>query len=208
MNPADTENFTQQWLACYELYGKPCSDAAVGLAFQVLSRFDLVDVSKALVQHTLDPDAGRFPPKPADLVKFISGDPASRPLEAWTMVDLAIRRAGPYQSVVFDDPATMATLADMGGWIKICEVTDQELPFKRNEFCTRYRGYTTNPPKEFPARLQGLNNRDESPVLIGDPAKAQRVLNSGTTAPRIAMRSLNDLLASAALRIGADQGAP
>jgi hypothetical protein len=197
MKPHDAEAFTEQWLACYELYGKTCSDAAVALAFQVLSKFELEDVSRALAQHAMDPDAGRFPPKPADLVKFITGDPESRPLAAWTLVDGAIRGAGPYRSVVFDDPITMAVISGMGGWVQLCEVLDKDLPFKRNEFCTRYRGFMLSAPKEFPAKLQGLNNRDEPPMLIGNPVKAQQVLNSGSTAPRLPMKSLDQLMAGA-----------
>lgn len=207
MNNADLPKFSQQWLACYELYGKPCSDAAVALAFQVLAKFELGDVSRALTQHALDPDAGRFPPKPADLVKFITGDPDSRPLAAWTQAEGAIRAAGPYRTVVFDDPLTMRVLSDMGGWVQFCDVLDKDLPFRRNEFCTRYRGYMLNPPSEYPARLQGIFN-DPNPALIGNPAKAEEILRLGKSGSVIAMKSVNDFLAGAVAQIGVDREAP
>lgn len=194
MRPEEITRFSPLWIGCYELYGKPCSDAAVALAFKILSRFELEDISRALESHALDPDGGRFAPKPADIAKYITGDPESKPLQAWTQVEEAIRRAGPYRTIVFDDPLAMAVVADMGGWVQLCKIEDKELPFKRNEFTTRYRGFMLSPPRTWPARLLGLAGESEPPTLIGNPEVAQRVLASGSLQPRLAMRSVADLI--------------
>lgn len=194
MKAPDFPAFAANWFAAFELYGKPTSDVATKLAFDVLSRFELVDVLRALQSHVLDSDAGRFPPKPADLVKFITGDTQSKPLAAWTAVSNAVERIGPYRAVTFDDPVTMATLADMGGWAELCRMTDETLPFRRNEFCTRYRGYMLTPPASFPARLGGLSTDGAPPVLIGDPQRAAATLANGSNVPRLAMRGAGDVL--------------
>lgn len=193
MHKAEFEQFTVIWLATCELYGKKPSDAAIGLAFRALVRYDLADVRRALDAHINDAGDGRFMPKPADLVKHIEGDPESRSLRAWTLVEESIGRVGPYQTVVFDDPAIMASIEDIGGWIDLCKITDKELPFKRNEFVVRYKGYLNRPPNRHPVKLVGVheatNSRIEGsslpdPVLIGNTQKALAVYQSGSTKKR------------------------
>lgn len=186
------------WIAAHELYGKSCSDAAVALAFQIMAKFELTDVARALQSHTLDPDAGRFAPKPADIAKYITGDPESKPLEAWTLVVTAIARQGSYRTLVFDDPVIMAVVRDLGGWVELCKITDQELPFKRNEFAVRYRGYMLNPPREWPKMLQGLAPNDP-PVLIGNIQKAEQVFLNGVKNSSPPMKSIGQLLSGLSL---------
>jgi len=193
VNKADFEQFTGIWLATNELYSKQPSDAAVALAFRALVRYDLPDIRRALDAHINDAGDGRFMPKPADLVKHIEGDPESRSMRAWTLVEDSIGRVGPYQSVVFDDPAIMASIEDIGGWMDICKVTDKELPFKRNEFVVRYKGYLNRPPERHPQKLVGIteanNGRIEGapvpePVLLGSTQKAIGVYQTGSAKKR------------------------
>jgi hypothetical protein len=193
MNIADMDNFNSKWMAVHEVYNKQISDAAIALAFQVLSKFEWSDISRALDSHLLDADAGRFPPKPADIAKYITGDPESRPLEAWTKVVTAISRQGPYRTIVFDDSVIMAVVRDLGGWVELCKIDDKELPFKRNEFATRYRGYMLTPPQAWPKLLQGLSPTD-SPILIGNQEKAEQVLLTGKKDSGPQMRSVSQLL--------------
>lgn len=204
MTPNDLARFSALWIAAYEIYGKACSDALCALAFNVLARFELSDVDRAIQSHLLDPDAGRFPPKPADIAKYILGDPESKPLEAWTKVETAISRVGPYKSVVFDDQGVMAVIEDMGGWILLCSITNEELPFKRNEFCTRYRGFMTT-PRTFPRRLCGREEMHngavpgfqiEPPIFIGDTEKAKQIYLTGSTAPKLEYKSAGDIFKS------------
>lgn len=193
MRPEQIGEFSSLWIAAHELYGKPCSDASVALAFQIMGKFELSDVARALQSHTLDPDAGRFSPKPADIAKYITGDPESKPLEAWTKVVTAISRQGPYRTIVFDDSLIMAVIRDLGGWVELCKIEDKELPFKRNEFATRYRGYMLTPPQAWPKLLQGLSPSDP-PILIGNQQKAEQVFLSGTKNSGPQMRSVSQLL--------------
>lgn len=185
MTTDDAVNFGRLWVLAYENYSKTPSDSLVQLAFNVLKAHRFEDISRAVMTHI---SASPFAPKPSDINELIGGDPDSRKLQAWTMVETAVRRVGGYESVVFDDPAIMAVIDEMGGWIAICDVNEKELPFRRNEFLKRYTAYLHRPPAEFPRRLCGRaeqSNGDKyadstaAPKLIGNTEKARLVYRSG-----------------------------
>lgn len=187
MERDDYPQFQALWTSTCDLYGKQPSDAAVTMAFRSLARYELADVRRALDAHVSDADGGRFMPKPADLVRHIDGDPESASLQAWSKVEDAIRRIGPWQSVVFDEPSIMAAIEEMGGWIDLCKVTDKELPFRRNEFTKRYKGYINRPPTAYPNKLKGSTEAineaqapgwQTDPMLVGDARKAHQLYHS------------------------------
>ncbi|MEQ3620542.1 MAG: DUF6475 domain-containing protein [Marinobacter sp.] len=202
MTPQDYSQFVTIWTQASELYNKAPSDGALDLIFNALQRFDLEQIKQGLTAHINDPKHGDFAPKPADIVRHIEGDGDSRALAAWSAVDRAIRSVGPYESVVFDDPRTMATIEDMGGWMKLCEVTDKDLPFKGNEFVKRFMGYLSRPPEKFPAKLLGMTEASNSgehsefvpePRLIGKPKLCLEVMRKGSEKKQGHMR-LSDAL--------------
>lgn len=189
MTQNDYFEFVEIWSQVAEVYNKQPSDGALNLIFNALQRFDLEQIKQGLTAHINDPKHGDFAPKPADIVRHIEGDGDSRALAAWSAVEQAIRTVGPYESVVFDDPRTMAAVDDMGGWIKLCEVTEKELQFKGNEFVKRFMGYLSRPPEQFPAKLLGMTEAANSgehqefvqePRLIGKPKLCLQVMRKGT----------------------------
>jgi hypothetical protein len=188
MNRTELTQFSKLWAGMAEMYGKSVSDAVIAMAYAALEKYDLADIRRAINAHVADPSRGQFLAKPADLILHIDGDPESRSLQAWTKVENAIKRVGPHQDVVFDDASVMAAIEDMGGWILLCGINDQELPFKRQEFAKRYKGYLARPPAQHPARLIGISsasnmqrfpNYKADPVLIGNPQQALLVHDSG-----------------------------
>jgi hypothetical protein len=184
---SDYPEFTTVWLAAAEIYGKTPSDAAVVMAFRSLLRFELQDVKRAITAHVNDTGDGRFMPKPADLIRHIEGDTDSRALIAWSKVEDTMRLVGSWQSVIFDDPLIMACLEEMGGWLSMCKTSSDELPFKRQEFTKRYRGYLNRPPSRHPTHLIGdieaeaerLGQQKPDPVLVGDTETALAVHRLG-----------------------------
>jgi len=189
MTQNDMAAFAKIWGGMAEMYGKTVSDAVIAMCFNALQRFDLQDVRRAISAHVADPVRGQFIAKPADLILHIDGDPESRSLQAWSLVEDGIFRVGPYQTVVFDEPAVMAAIEDMGGWIDLCKVDEGELPFKRQEFVKRYKGYLTRPPTSHPAKLIGIaeaHNMQHAPSwkdvprLIGNPERAKLVHQTGS----------------------------
>lgn len=199
----DFEMFSKIWEATLAVYGKQATQQQIGMTFRALQDYDLYDVRRAIDSHMKDPDQGRFIPKPADIVRHVTGDPETRAMQAWTKVQDAIGRKGPWKSIIFDEREIMATIEDMGGWQSLCMIDDKELPFKANEFQKRYKGYLIHPPLRHPPKLVGIaeaeNNRNGMPtlehdqVVIGDPQRAALVYQSGKT-KQIGSTKVSDIL--------------
>ena len=100
MNKNDFQQFSAVWAATCEVVGKVPSSAAIGMVFRSLMSYELDDVRRALDAHMRNPDGGQFAPKPADVIRYIDGDTASRALQAWSKVVAEISSTGSYQTVV------------------------------------------------------------------------------------------------------------
>ncbi|MCP5015155.1 MAG: hypothetical protein GY938_07705, partial [Ketobacter sp.] len=179
MQEHDIEQFSELLTDVMAFYGKDTSEFAVQVWWSAVKRFELPEIRRALSIHAQDPDTGQFPPKPADVVRALSGGKASAALQAWSKVEKTIRCVGSYESVCFDDHAIHAVLSDMGGWVEICKVLEKELPFKAREFERRYQGYAMQGgAKEYPKSLTGMveaDGRNVVPVMIGDRHRARLV---------------------------------
>ena len=122
-----------------------------------LKPYDLPTVIDAFNRHLCNPDAGQYPPKPADLVKLLAGSTQDRALRAWSKVDRAVHQVGSYKSVAFNDPLIHRVLHDMGGWIALGQKTEDEWPFVAKEFDNRYRGFSQRSEvPEYPRVLSGI----------------------------------------------------
>lgn len=170
-----------------ELYGKCMSSHLTEVYWRVLEIFEWPDVKAAFEAHTRNPDCGQFFPKPADIVRFIDGSGETRALKAWTIVEKAMGQVGIYQSVVFDDYLIHAVIEEMGGWVQLCSMTFDDLPFRAREFQKRYMAFVIKKPSRYPSCLYGLSALEntkngyevELPLLIGDTAKAEQVMLTG-----------------------------
>jgi hypothetical protein len=193
MKQNELAEFSQALSHLSALYGQAMSPASVELYWAALQAFDLVRIKQALSHHALHPDRGRFMPRPADVVRAVQGDSQTQSLRAWSKVAYAIRSVGGYTSVVFDDPLIHAVIEDMGGWITLCSVKQQELPFREKDFVARYAGYVGYPPPPYPSQLTGrLAHQNqlqgfklEAPVCVGDQQKALRVYQQGQSFIRL-----------------------
>jgi len=194
MQLEELESFTEIMQAVSEQYGKTMTDNLLSLYWQGLQDFDLPAVRDALGRHLRNTDTGQFMPKIADIIRMLKGTSQDAAFSAWSKVDKAVRQIGPYESVVFDDPLIHRVLHDMGGWMGLCEKTDDDWPFVAKEFETRYRGFKSrNERIEYPAKMIGVfeaHNAKEGhkvapPMLIGDKAKAESVLAIGTTGSKM-----------------------
>lgn len=191
MEKPDVTHFMELIASIGEIYGKPISVSLAELYWQSLKCFEFEDVKEALTAHIHNPDCGQFFPKPADIIRFIEGNGETKALTAWAMVEKAIHQIGRYQSIAFDDRLIHAVLEDMGGWIKLCSVTLNDLPFRANEFQKRYMGFLTKKPERYPSYLAGITETENAkngfeispPMLIGDPEKAEAVIKGGGGAP-------------------------
>jgi hypothetical protein len=192
MTEKDKNRFAMCLMACGEMFSKPLSKPAMTLWFDALGGYDITAIEAAFKAHLSNPDIGQFMPKPADIIRAISGSNVDTALIAWSRVTRAIESVGAYQSVVFDDGIIHAVISDMGGWIALCSCTNAELPFKANEFEKRYRGYKSRTSlPAFPNRLIGIAELENTPhgfdnappVLIGNLQNAHTILTNGKTLP-------------------------
>lgn len=182
-----------------DMYDKVISKNALALYWQTLREYDFEAVQRAAEAHMKNPEtAGSFMPKPSEFVKMMQGSTGDQSAIAWSKAEEAVRRAGPYQDVVFDDAIIHRVLADMGGWIWLCSQDDKAWPFVGNDFKTRYKGYRMRGEiPDYAPILIGQANAHNSkaaanfmfkPLMIGDKAKAQAVMAGGTSAPLIQMQ--------------------
>jgi hypothetical protein len=181
--------FNEMLAGVHALYRRDFSESIGLVYFRALKQYDYAAVAEAFSRHTVNPDAGKFMPLPADIVRMLEGSTQDSALLAWAKVDRAIRTVGTYRSVVFDDALVHRVLADMGGWVLLGTRTEDEWPFQRNEFVNRYRGYRErSATPDYPAHLLGIaeaqNAREgmqvEMPVLIGDAERARDVYLGGS----------------------------
>lgn len=188
MRQSDRKRFVACLTAAAELYGKPLSDAVIGLWWQALAVHEIDAIEHGFAVHLADPDRGQFMPRPADIARQIGGTSKDSALVAWAKVDRAVREIGPYASVTFDDPILMRVVHDMGGWTQLCGKDDDAWPFIGNEFVTRYQAFRSRQEiPEHPRKLLGIAEAENARkgfavpdvVLIGDRAAALRVLENG-----------------------------
>ena len=84
MNDTDRPAFYRLLIGIGELYDKTLSTAAQVLYWDALSKYELADLDAALKAHVTTPDAGRFMPKPADLIARLPNQPPGSE-QAWEM---------------------------------------------------------------------------------------------------------------------------
>ena len=182
-----------------DYYKQEISKTVMGIYFRGLREFEYGDIERAVDAHLINPDtAGSFFPKMNELAKMIQGSTSDQSALAWSKAEEAVKRAGPYQDVVFDDAIIHRVLADMGGWIWLCSQDDKAWQFVGNDFKTRYKGYRMRGEiPDYAPILIGQANAHNSkaainfmfkPLLIGDKTKAQAVMAGGTSAPLIQMQ--------------------
>lgn len=188
MREDDAGQFAAVMQGVFAIQRADLSEAVLAIWWAAMKPYDFAAVKDALNRHVVDPDLGRFLPKPADVIKLIGGSKKDAAMLGWSKVQQATLTVGAYQSVTFDDPIVNAVLADMGGWVELCRTQADAMPFKGNEFIARYQGYRMKGQIEsWPAKLLGITDMtnaskgyaDGDPVLIGNQQLALTVLRNG-----------------------------
>ena len=205
MKPTDRAKFLEVLTGVHDFYGKDMTPFAVQVWVQACEAFDVQQVTKALSAHLMDPEHGRFMPKPADIVKQLQGTRTDRSLIAWGKVLNAMQRVGAYESVCFDDGLIHAAIDDLGGWPQMCQGKLDDLPFLERRFCDSYKAYANKGDCTFPAVMQGLHSIENGikgfdgpkPMLIGDQSKALEVMRIGSAKPKTEINRLGSVVEQA-----------
>lgn len=191
MQPSDRGRFGQLLTDVMAFYRQDVSTFALSVWWQACESFDFEMISKALTKHAMDPEHGQFPPKPADVVRQLSGTASDRSAIAWGKVHDAMGRVGAYTDVVFDDAAIHAAVDDLGGWPKMCRTELKDLSYLQHRFCDAHRAYTKRGQFDYPRRLNGDRSPDSEyqkiglkpprPAVIGNEEVAKLVYRNGGT---------------------------
>lgn len=202
MQTNDIPQFIQMLHNLCEMYGKPrMSDEVAMLHFGALQDYSLEDVRKGFFAALRNPDSGQFMPRPADVIRELSGSSDTRAAVAWAKVRHAIERVGHMPSVVFDDAVIHAVVADMGGWAQLSTITYDELPFRERDFLRFYRAYMGRDLGDYPRKLAGMAETENTaaghavaePQLLGDAQRCLAVMRGGSDKPRLTVQPLSAL---------------
>jgi hypothetical protein len=197
MLTTDRKEFALLIAGVYAYHRQPCSEALITMYWRGCQRWTIEQVTTAIDRLTVDPEAGRFPPKIADIVRVLEGTATDRAALAWGKVLEAMSAVGAYRDVVFDDPAIHAAVQDLGGWPKLCRTEQRELGFVQHRFCEAHRAYTGRGAFDFPRQLTGDRSPDfeyekkglkpPAPALVGDVGRARQVLLNGSSSGKVAI---------------------
>jgi len=195
----DMEQFEQIIGVMNETFGdssRPISDLKMNFYFKTLSDLTIEQLNDASIILANTKTIHTFP-TPAEIRQAVEGNPQDKAAVAFDKLIGAVRCVGPYQTVIFDDPAIHAFIQSYGGWEEICDKTVDDWKYMRNEFIRGYNGFTGR--TDVPLQLTGIHdavNRAKGwshripPSIIGDRAKAlawteQLALSRGKAAPAI-----------------------
>lgn len=189
MTDEDRKAFAEMIGGVYELYNRPLSEAILAMWWESMIRFDLASIREALGRHAMNPDAGMFIPKPADVVRELGGTSSDASTLAWSKVVNALKDYGTHESVAFDDPIVNRVLKDLGGWYWLGTQEEREMPFIEKRFRDAYRAWRqrglagTEPVSHLPGLFELKNAHAfpgsvSPPKLVGD-RRAARALPEG-----------------------------
>nr|DAK26408.1 MAG TPA: replisome organizer protein [Caudoviricetes sp.]DAK39479.1 MAG TPA: replisome organizer protein [Caudoviricetes sp.] len=199
MKVSDIPQFIAMLATFSDYYDRPrMSDEKALVYFDLLQEFTLEEVRTGFRDAMRNPEFGQFMPKAADVRRVLLGSGEANADRAWAKVREAICRVGHMPSIAFDDAIIHAVIADMGGWVKLALITNDELPFRERDFLRIYRGYIGRPLGDYPRYLPGMAETEnfakgyavEPPLLLGDASKAEQVLLAGSDKPRLAVQPM------------------
>lgn len=206
MQPSERKNFAGLLADAMGYYGKDVSNFTLDVWWTACQGYTLEQVSKALQRHAMDPERGQFAPKVADVVRVLAGTHTDRAQLAWGKVLGAMQTVGAYTDVVFDDPAIHACIEDLGGWVKVCRSSMDDLSYLQHRFCESHKAYVGRSQFDYPRLLVGDRSPDgdyakrglkpPKPAIVGNADIARQVYMGGQVGGKtaIAFQALDRLL--------------
>jgi len=203
--------FATVMLGVAENYGQTITATGCSLRFRALQAYTLEEIEAAAMSIMYSRKYTSMPTV-ADFIEHLGGGSIEDLAEIEAGKALwAIGRVGRYDSVVFDDPTTMAVIQNgYGGWPKLCEecgAAEPERWFRRN-FAKMWAAYRRQGVRLFGV-LPGVHEVANAaggqaafipgPRLLGDEEKARNVLAMGAGEPQ---RRLTPLAGGEAAFVG------
>ncbi len=178
-----------------ENFGGELSRPGLKMRFELLKPYPIEAVEQMALRLLATRKYTRMPTVAEMLEHLGDGSVEDRAEIEAAKVLTAIGDVGGYQSVVFDDPVTMAVIhGSYGGWRLLCaETSEADARWFRQQFAKTYGAYARRDVRVFghlPGKMEidagaGEALRLPKPVLIGDRAKARAVLEAGENRDRV-----------------------
>jgi hypothetical protein len=165
MNSSEKSVFINLFLRIAELYNTQLSYSMLEIYWNIFKKYPLHKIHDAINFHLLNHEAGKFMPKPADLLKHLEPNAEELALNAWSSVIHAIKTVGSQGGLTFSDPLIYVVIDDMGGWRKFCEMQNFQVPYFAKEFQHRYLNYQRL-NLQIPIRTISSIYSDTKPILI------------------------------------------
>lgn len=177
MKNEDKRAFFDLMMAAGEVYGREVTQPMAAIYFSALANVSIDQVQEAMMTHMQNPDSGQFFPKPADLIKQMTGTTKQQDAAiedkaaiAWACIERDIRRIGSYGTLKLDDKQALATVKAMGGWQSICQTETSKMEWKRKEFIRMYETFERMPlealPSSLPGRIEMSEVKQAGPVAL------------------------------------------
>lgn len=177
MQEQDKPAFRDMMMAAGEVYGREVTQPMAAIYFSALANASIDQVQSAMMAHMQNPDSGQFFPKPADIIKQMTGTTKQqeaviedRAAIAWACIERDIRRIGSYGALKLDDKQAMAAVKAMGGWMSICQTETSKMEWKRKEFIRMYETFERTPlealPSSLPGRIEMSEVKQSGPVAL------------------------------------------
>lgn len=177
MQEQDKAAFRDMMMAVGEVYGREITKPLLQMYFAALYQYGIEQVQVAMMAHMQNPDSGQFFPKPADLIRQMSGtskqqeaaieDKASM---AWACIERDIRRIGSYGTLKMDDKQALAAVKAIGGWQSLCQTETSKMEWKRKEFIRMYETFERTPldalPASLPGRIEMSEKKAQGPISL------------------------------------------
>ena len=133
MIDTDKRAFLEIMTMTGEIYNKKISTALLKMYFEALKQLSIADVENGIQKHLADTNQGGFFPKPSDIAK-----------------------TGPYNKPRIEDRQALAAMRGLGGWVNLCNLSYEQLDWKKKEFFDLYETYEKAPLESLPSNLPGL----------------------------------------------------
>ena len=177
MKNEDKRAFFDLMMAAGEVYGREVTQPMAAIYFSALANVSIEQVQEAMMAHMQNPDSGQFFPKPADLIKQMTGTTKQQDAAiedkaaiAWACIERDIRRIGSYGTLKLEDKQALATVKAMGGWQSICQTETSKMEWKRKEFIRMYETFERMPlealPSSLPGRIEMSEVKQAGPVAL------------------------------------------
>jgi hypothetical protein len=132
-----SKRLIQTLVGVYGFYQRELDEFSIRIWTDACAEFQINDLERAFAQHLKDPDAGRFLPKPADIIRQLRGNDDEAALIAWGEVLQSVRTGTP---ISIEGPVGEA-LASMGGRSAIGRADESQNGFLQRRFVEAFKAY-------------------------------------------------------------------